>query len=300
MTVVRTRGNTAKVGIATEGQHLEDVIEGTNVSIDKTDPLNPIISSSGGNLTNGNGTTANGTAVDLGGVVSSPAVFTGSSYMQFGDEFTPLSSVLGYGGIDSSLGKSSFEYISTGSHISASKLFGTYIVLNKSIGHYLKSDINDWGFHYSFKRGGDPEQLMLSFVPNGSTTWNTILNLGSDATGDIYHRNASGYLTRRGTVSAASTSSLTIDSDTTYQYSLTALAAALTIEAPTGTPFNGQDLLIRIKDNGVARALTWNGTFQVIGVTLPTTTVISKTMYIACIYNSTDIKWDVIGVREQA
>jgi hypothetical protein len=104
----------------------------------------------------------------------------------------------------------------------------------------------------------------------------------------------------RTSVSAASTSSLTIASDSTYQYSITALAAALTIEAPTGTPFNGQDLLIRIKDNGVARGLTWNGIFQVIGVTLPTTTVISKTMYIACIYNSTDIKWDVIGVREQA
>lgn len=111
---------------------------------------------------------------------------------------------------------------------------------------------------------------------------------------------ASGYLVRRGTVSAASTSSLTIDSDITYQYSLTALAAALSIEAPTGTPFNGQDLLIRILDNGTARALTWNSIFRVIGVTLPTTTVISKTMYIACIYNSTDTKWDVIGVREQA
>ena len=129
---------------------------------------------------------------------------------------------------------------------------------------------------------------------------NTRLVIGSDATGDIYHRNASGYLTRRGTVSAASTASLTIDSDATYQYSLTALAAALTIEAPSGTPFNSQDLLIRIKDNGTARALTWNGIFQVIGVTLPTTTVINKTMYIACIYNSADTKWDVIGVREQA
>jgi len=29
------------------------------------------------------------------------------------------------------------------------------------------------------------------------------------------------------------------------------------------------------------------------------TTVINKTMYIACVYNSSATKWDVIGVREQ-
>lgn len=42
--IVRTRGNTAKVGIATEDVHLQDVDAGSNITIDKTDPLNPIIS----------------------------------------------------------------------------------------------------------------------------------------------------------------------------------------------------------------------------------------------------------------
>jgi hypothetical protein len=35
-------------------------------------------------------------------------------------------------------------------------------------------------------------------------------------------------------------------------------------------------------------------------VTLPTTTVISKTLYLGMIYNSTDTKWDVVAVAQEA
>src|SRR4030095_15904187 len=55
----------------------------------------------------------------------------------------------------------------------------------------------------------------------------------------------------------ADTGSLTIDSDATYLYTVTALAQACTINAPSGTPTGGQRLLIRFKDNGTARALTF-------------------------------------------
>jgi hypothetical protein len=84
---------------------------------------------------------------------------------------------------------------------------------------------------------------------------------------------------------------------------ITAQAAALTLAAPTGTFAQGQPLMIRIKDNGTARAITWtSGTFgyRAIGVTLPTTTVVNKTTYVGCIFNSTDSRWDVIGVTTEA
>jgi hypothetical protein len=81
---------------------------------------------------------------------------------------------------------------------------------------------------------------------------------------------------------------------------VTALAQAMTIAAPTGTPVGGQRLVIRIKDNGTARALTWNAIFRIIGTTLPTTTVISKTHYVGCMYNAQDTKWDVIAVGQEA
>ena len=93
--------------------------------------------------------------------------------------------------------------------------------------------------------------------------------------------------------STADTATLTITSDSTDVAIVTALAQAMTIAAPTGTPTQGQQLIIRIKDNGIARALTWNAVFRAIGFTLPTTTVISKTMYLGCMYNTEDVKWDV-------
>jgi hypothetical protein len=100
--------------------------------------------------------------------------------------------------------------------------------------------------------------------------------------------------------SAASTATLTPDIASFDQYNLTAQAAGLTIAAPTGTPVDGNKLIIRILDNGTARALTWNATYTVIGTTLPTTTVINKTTYVGCIYNANNTRWDVIAVTTQA
>lgn len=82
-------------------------------------------------------------------------------------------------------------------------------------------------------------------------------------------------------------------------YILTALAVNATFGSPTGTPVQGSKLLIRIKDNGTARTLAWNAIYRAIGVTLPTTTVINKTLYVGCVYNSTDTKWDILAVTQE-
>ena len=81
---------------------------------------------------------------------------------------------------------------------------------------------------------------------------------------------------------------------------ITAQAAALTLANPTGTFTEGQALLFRIKDNGTARAITYGAKFRALGVTLPTTTTISKTTYLGVIYNATDDKFDVLGVNTEA
>ena len=81
---------------------------------------------------------------------------------------------------------------------------------------------------------------------------------------------------------------------------ITAQAVGLTLANPTGTFSEGQSLIIRIKDNGTARAITYGSDYRAIGVTLPTTTVLSKTTYLGIIYNDTDTKWDVVGVTTQA
>lgn len=84
---------------------------------------------------------------------------------------------------------------------------------------------------------------------------------------------------------------------------ITGLLNALTINADAGTPTDGQKTTFRIKDNGTPRALTWTSGpsgFRTIGVTLPTTTVANKTIYVGCIYNSTDARWDVVAVAQEA
>ena len=90
-----------------------------------------------------------------------------------------------------------------------------------------------------------------------------------------------------------------IDCDVTDQYQLTAVANATTFTV-TGTPVAGQKLLIRAKDAGVAKGLTWDAVFNAVGVTLPTTTVASKTHYIGCVYNATSSKWDALAVAVEA
>jgi hypothetical protein len=93
------------------------------------------------------------------------------------------------------------------------------------------------------------------------------------------------------------------NSDSFDQQEFTALANALTISADAGTPTDGQKTIFRFQDNGTARALTWttgsSKSFRAIGVTLPTTTVINKTIYVGCIYNSGDARWDAVAVVQE-
>ena len=98
-------------------------------------------------------------------------------------------------------------------------------------------------------------------------------------------------VTSSATVTPVSTNDLVI---------ITAQAVGLTLANPTGTFTEGQALMIRIKDNATAQTITFDTNYRAIGVTLPTTTVISKTLYLGIIYNSTDAKWDIIGYNIQA
>lgn len=81
---------------------------------------------------------------------------------------------------------------------------------------------------------------------------------------------------------------------------ITALATAAELQEPSGSPANGNTLIIRIKDNGTAQALTYNAIYTAIGVTLPTTTVLSKVLYLGFIYNSTSVKWECVAVVQEA
>jgi len=93
------------------------------------------------------------------------------------------------------------------------------------------------------------------------------------------------------TSTVVSSAAPTPNIDTTDLYTVTALAEAAEFGEPTGTPVNGQKLIIRVNDDGTARALTWNAVYTT--GNLPDTTVIGETLYLVCIYNTGSSKWDV-------
>jgi len=89
-----------------------------------------------------------------------------------------------------------------------------------------------------------------------------------------------------------------IDVAVTDIYELTAIANATTFSF-TGTPVDGQNIVIRFKDAGVTKGLTWTG-FTAIGVTLPTATTAGKWTYVGVIYNAGASQYQVVAVTTEA
>ena len=169
----------------------------------------------------------------------------------------------------------------------------------------LSTKLEDWNKE-QLKYPLDPNtQKMIFDYSSSSTVTADFLGLGDvDNTSDATKNSAVAVLENKtikrrvGTTSSAS--SLTIAADTYDVYRITALAANLTINSPSGTVYDGQPLLITIKDNGTARTLTWNSVFRVIGTTLPSTTVINKYNVIGCVWNNGDSKWDVLMALQES
>lgn len=102
--------------------------------------------------------------------------------------------------------------------------------------------------------------------------------------------------------STTSSATPTINTDLYDAYSITALAAAITSMTTnlSGTPTNFQRLIIRIKDDGTARAITWGSSFEAKGVALPTTTVLSKVLTVGFIYDTVTSKWGCVASAQEA
>lgn len=88
-----------------------------------------------------------------------------------------------------------------------------------------------------------------------------------------------------------------LNADACDVFIVTAQAGALLFNNPSGTPSQWDKIIIRIKDDWTARALTYGSQFRASSdLALPTTTVLSKTLYMGFIYNSTDTKRDLLAV----
>ncbi len=77
----------------------------------------------------------------------------------------------------------------------------------------------------------------------------------------------------------------------------TQAAGTLTVNAPSGTAFNGDRMILRLKTTN-AQTYSFNAIYRGSTTTaLPTTLAAGKTDHIEFVYNSTDTKWDLINYR---
>lgn len=129
-------------------------------------------------------------------------------------------------------------------------------------------------------------------------TWNIIINIK-----EVTLATAQTFTNKRvqpRVYNVASIATLTPEIDTYDIFELTAQAAALTIaNYTTSTPAPGEKIMIRITDNGTARAISFGSKYRALGVALPTTTTIYKTMYLGFIWNATITKWDLIALMQE-
>ena len=140
----------------------------------------------------------------------------------------------------------------------------------------------------------------INGIGNGSESLaNVSITGGAVANVTITNGTQSGTRVSPRIVAITSAATITPTGNTADQYNITALAVDANIAAPSGTPVSGQKLIIRIKDNGTGRNLTWDAVYRVIGTTLPVVTISNKTAYVGCIWNSNDNFWDVVGVAQE-
>ena len=99
--------------------------------------------------------------------------------------------------------------------------------------------------------------------------------------------------------SIISTPAITPNADTTDLLTVTALATNAVINLPIGNPYQGQRLIIRIKDDGNSHGLTPDSRLRTFSTPIPAATTPNKTVYIDLIYNKTDSTWDIWNVHNE-
>lgn len=140
--------------------------------------------------------------------------------------------------------------------------------------------------------------LGLSATPNIGAATATSINGTTIPTSDtLVTPTASQTLTnkrinpRTGTTTSSATPS--INTDNVEFYSITALAVDITDFTMTGTPVDGQRLVIAITGTGT-RAITWGSSFESSSATLPTSIGTSR-LDVGFVWNSVTSKWRCVA-----
>lgn len=156
-------------------------------------------------------------------------------------------------------------------------------------------------FIKNIKNFGTPENLWAAAITATSATLSGALSAASAAISGALTVGGNLTVTGQSRVVAATVASGSTITPTSQVYDVTALAVPATIAVPSFTAQNGLSMILRIKDNGTARALTFaSGYSNVSGLDTPTTTVANKLLTIGAIYNSATSKWEIQSISQQA
>ena len=132
---------------------------------------------------------------------------------------------------------------------------------------------------------------------------NNLTLAGTDGTTMTFPAITANVCTVAVTTETTNTATVVAIGGTNHTHTITALASANTIGVPTiaaGSLTDANTLIFRFLDNATARALTWNAIFVARGVTLPSTTVLSKYLYVGFKYNAAATKWDRTASSQEA
>ena len=103
------------------------------------------------------------------------------------------------------------------------------------------------------------------------------------------------------TTTVTTTATLTPNPDTYSIYDVTAQNGALTIANPGGTPKNGDVLIIRLKDDGTTRAISYGANYvNISGLANLTATTAGKWHVLGIMYNSTTTNWQIVSITTGA
>lgn len=107
---------------------------------------------------------------------------------------------------------------------------------------------------------------------------------------------------RFASVATVSTATLTPNPAINDAFVVSAQAEGITIANPN--PMVGVEdsrrMLVRLRDNGVAKSIAFGSDYRAIGVDLPILTSPGKWMYMGFVFNETDAKWDLVALTQEA
>lgn len=165
---------------------------------------------------------------------------------------------------------------------------------------FIIQDDTDNSKKIKFSLGGmDPSSTITLNAPNVYSGTHTIVT-----------RNSTDILTNKRIIprvtSITSSATPSFNTDSCDFLTITALATNITsmststdtpAGAMTGTPYDGQKLMMRVKDDGSPRTITWGPKFQSSGVaSLLTSTIATKEHNVFFVYSSSISKWVCMAV----